>query len=191
MGLGKDFPKGTYLNDATFSAHVRFNSLHKGEDGKAQPLNLMTIKEAHSSNVFENFGKQDKSYQCINCQWQKHAFSINLVKEGDNIHIIYTNRGQRMSGPEHRGDKAVMVYTVKNDEQGAAFLKKMGTALASEKQDTISTFFSRPDVVSKKNSELTRALAKSEQKMGNCGLANSNIAWHIALAQEYRGKPLR
>lgn len=116
----------------------------------------------------------------LSAGWEGHAWSCHLIKENNQIHLIYVNRGERVS----EDDPAVMVRTIDNPEMFGEITQKLLGALQYQDRETISSCFS--DIFSEKNrnKSLEKTLHKSDQKVGNCTVANKNIAWHLAIAAD-------
>lgn len=190
LGLSGTYFEGFFRVQAVTSSYNRFDGfkqLPKIGSLSTAELHLMTIEEAISKDAITQFSSQaDTTCQSFICGWEGHSFLVTLFKEGDNIHIIYTNRGEREGERiDTQEDENVVVYTVKNDAGGAAFLARLSKALETQDRTQISTFFAESTVKDKRNEALAVAFAKSSQKTGNCAIANTNMAWHFALAQEY------
>lgn len=185
LGLEGDAFTGLTLALSLPFCHYRFNLLvekTKIENAYLIQLNLVSIDDVREKKMLPHFGSQIAlSYLAIECTWEEHAFTVTLFKENNDIHIIYVNRGQRMENVLFENKKNVLVYTVTNNDEGQQFLTQMGQALVSKKRATISEFFNQSTTLLKINQKLTNALTKSDQKVGNCGVANVNIIWHFAL----------
>lgn len=124
-----------------------------------------------------------------------HAYTIHAVKEGDNTHFIYVNRGEKHYTYDDQGnkvqtnpDETVMVFTIPNT-QAKEFAKEMiGAAKSINSRSNMSKFLHKHK--NQKNESLSQLISKSNQKTGNCTVANSNITWHFQLASNIMKKSI-
>ncbi|HHT0593162.1 TPA: hypothetical protein ACTXXA_001210 [Legionella anisa] len=126
-------------------------------------------------------------YVGFSCEWFRHAYTVHAVKEEQQTHFIYVNRGQRhydlATGEDKRGAPTVLVFSVKNENAESFAKTLMSSAMTSgDSRKMMSAFLEKNR--DKFNGKLSQQLAKKDQKTGNCTIANSNIAWHFQLASD-------
>ncbi|MCE0723478.1 hypothetical protein [Legionella resiliens] len=126
-------------------------------------------------------------YVGFSCEWFRHAYTVHAVKEEQQTHFIYVNRGQRhydlATGEDIRSAPAVLVFSVKNENAESFAKALMSAAMTSgDSRKMMSAFLEKNR--DKFNGKLSLELQKKDQKTGNCTIANSNIAWHFQLASD-------
>jgi hypothetical protein len=112
---------------------------------------------------------------------RRHSYTLHAVREGSQTHFIYVNRGMRHT--EHY-EPTVTVFSIDNKD-AQAFTREMLTSVRApgDERENLSLFLQKHK--EKINPILSPLLGKTNQKTGNCTLANSNIAWHFQLASNY------
>jgi hypothetical protein len=120
---------------------------------------------------------------------RKHAYSLHAIKEGSNTHFIYVNRGQSHKAYTDSDTSTVIVFTITNDAAISFARELISVAELDSCQSRISQFLHTHR--DKENAELSRALQKSQQKLGHCTTANSNMAWHLQLASEHMQQSIK
>lgn len=115
--------------------------------------------------------------------WDKHSFSVQAIRDGNTVHFIYVNRGQKAFEKTAGVQGTVIAFSCPAHEAGA-FSKRFHAALITRKQETISTFLAAEINSPLYNKTLSSELTKSNQKTGNCSVANANISWHLNLVSQ-------
>ncbi|AWN74170.1 hypothetical protein LEAN103870_14595 [Legionella anisa] len=169
--------EGWYVENAQESIKSRYKNLTNG-----RPVAFNPIK-SQSQNQFARKIKDLSigDYSGFATRWHKHAFTLHVMKDQNGTHFVYTNRGERHLGPG--SNATVRVFSVP-DADLERFSKDIWTAFTSENRDVVSKFIED----NKSYSTAPSKLQKSNQKVGNCSIANSNIAWHFQLASDYLKK---
>ena len=173
LGLDNILPEGLMFSEGNRLIERRFHDL---QPSPAHIPFMMEDVDALSELKLDHTG----DIKHISAGWEGHAWSCHLIKENDQIHLIYVNRGERAS----LDDPAVMVRTIDNPKMLGEIIQKLLGALKSEDQTIISSCFSDIFLENKRNKVLEETLHKSNQKVGNCSVANKNIAWHLAIAAD-------
>ncbi|WP_131793419.1 hypothetical protein [Legionella brunensis] len=170
--------EGWYVEHASESIVNRFKNLTKTAQLPFERIKSLSGPSQFSQKV-KNLSIGD--YHGFATRWEGHAFTLHAIKDKHGTHFVYINRGERHLGP---GDDAtVRVFTVP-DSQVEQFSRDIYNAFASENRQTVSQFIE----ANKGLSTTPSTLQKSNQKVGNCSIANSNIAWHFQLASDYLKK---
>ncbi len=132
-------------------------------------------------------------YIGLSAGWTGHAYTLHAVKEGNRTHFIYVNRGQRHYNlnpdkPKNYQDpiNTVLVFSIENEKAKNFAREMIGAANSANRRMEVSKFLHRHKA--KVNHTLSQVLRKKNQKVGNCTVANSNIAWHFQLASDYMKK---
>ncbi|STX51274.1 Uncharacterised protein [Legionella busanensis] len=117
--------------------------------------------------------------------WEGHAYSFHAINDGTQTHFIYVNRGEPHETMDETKPPNVIVFSLNNGDEANNFANNMRIAANSifSMRDQMSTFLVNNK--SRENAEFTNLLTKKNQKVGNCTIANSNIAWHFQLASDY------
>lgn len=183
LGLEGDIFEGLYTGISNISAHHRFNTLQKNTQASSSSLNFRVITDTKltSDTILENLNGHG-SLEGIHAKWPKHDFSFHFVKDKEKTHIVYVNRGQRH---ESAGldDPAVLVFTIEDDKKAQELISQLHDTLKTENREKISIFI-KETLGPYTNESASRVLAKSNQKVGNCSIANANITWHFKLASD-------
>lgn len=181
LGLRGEYFESNHATLAYISTHKRFRELTNTTSHEVLPLanihdETLTL-EQHLHTHGDLIG--------IQAGWENHSFSFHFVQDSQKLHIIYVNRGQKheLANPE---DSPVSVYTLPNNEDTHQLIQALHDELKTEDREKISRFIHTklPPI----NREASGTLAKSNQKVGNCTLANANIAWHFKIASDLMKK---
>lgn len=182
LGLGNKHHEGFNSSHATQATQDRFNQfVDKTKVGAS-----INVNKIHDSQVTaESICKQLTHHgdlKSISCAWPEHVFSFHFMQDNGKIHIVYVNRGQRHELADLK-DPAVSVYTIEDTRNADPLINKLVAVLKTEDRQKISNFISH-ELQShiSKDEKLKEVLVKSNQKVGNCSIANTNISWHFALA---------
>ena len=174
---------GWHVLFAWSSTKNRYNALVPESDLSSDlNFNLLAL-ESPSQAARKISSLSNSEYIGFATSWWKHTFTLHAIREADHTHFIYVNRGERHLNP--RGEEeltapAVMVFTVDNTLAENFAKEMMSAALSLNTRSRLSNFIN--DNQHHLNTSLSKKLAKSDQKTGNCTIANSNIAWHFQLA---------
>ncbi|MBN9228272.1 MULTISPECIES: hypothetical protein [Legionella] len=175
---------GWYIEDTAPSTKKRYDHFKENPNSN---LNFDLLPASFSADALQKITNlPPNGYVGFSCRWPRHAFTLNAVKEGNQTHFIYVNRGKRHFDLETGQDKndapTVMVFSVEN-QHARSFAKLMlGAAMTPDPRKGMSQFLERHK--KQFNEELSELMEKKNQKTGNCSIANSNIAWHFQLAAE-------
>ncbi|MCX7114585.1 MAG: hypothetical protein NTW08_01525 [Gammaproteobacteria bacterium] len=183
MGLKQLAPEGESLDQANLFAKQRFSTLApKIEPRSEQPSTLPFHPVAQFSTANDLIAplQTHGDFQGIHAQWEDHAFSFHLINDGEKTHLIYVNRGQRHELAAY-GDPKVLVFTLNDQKTLQEVTTELLDALKTARRSTISKFI-HDRLMPFKNTTLSEKITKSHQKVGNCTVANANIAWHFELA---------
>lgn len=145
-----------------------------------EPLAFHQVSNYKKSADFSEPIKKHGDLQGVHAEWKGHSFSFHLIKDGEQTHLIYVNRGRRheLAG---KNEAPVSVFTFKTQEHANKVVSSLMDVLKTEDKSTISHFIHHT-LEPNKNNVLSKQLRKSNQKVGNCTIANANIAWHLTLA---------
>ncbi len=192
---------GWQLSSALSSLKRRYKTLKKGS---GQTLNFGLVSAKSSQNIVKAISNLSHGeYLGFASKWWSldfsglikgkslrfisgHVYSLHAVKEGETTHFIYVNRGERHYNKDGSTVKenaaAVMVFSVGEKDAQAFAGNMMRAAKSFNPRVNMSKFLN--DNQGKINLRLSEMLSKSDQKTGNCTVANSNIAWHFQLASD-------
>lgn len=181
VGASKAFGEheGFDLKSANQSSKTRFQRLH---NNKETSLQLDLVKTGSNFQTLTEFG----SYQGIHAKWYRdktgHAFTFFQIQAGDQIHLIYINKGERHRDQDLLRLSSVMVFSLPK-EKAQTILNNLDGVLQSEDREKIGGYLESlgPYI----NFDIMNEMPKKDQKVGNCSVANSNIAWHVHLASKY------
>lgn len=189
MGVGSLVPEGLSLQTANPFIKMRFNTVWNAiHSSQSTLISLDLIGTFHSAVQIEEKLQQHGAHQGIHAQWRgedPHAFSYHFIKDGDRTHLVYVNRGLRAE--DDSKNPAVKVFTFSNADSLRTATDHLLTALKTEDRATIATCM-QEKLDAHLNPSLTTLLAKSDQKTGNCAIANANITWHMELASQLMKK---
>ncbi|MCX7114583.1 MAG: hypothetical protein NTW08_01515 [Gammaproteobacteria bacterium] len=182
LGLPGEQHIGLDLRPAMNITKRRFEQF-KGE--KQPTLNLRAVTE-----VKDDFLNADcvmnGDYEGVEASWANHAFSFHVIKEGNQTHLIYLNRGQQAfeKAEDDAESSTVNVYTFNKGQEDLMLATSQGLhkALLSKDRKTIADYMTHH--LPERNDELSNVFNKSHQKVGNCTIANANLSWHFTLASQ-------
>lgn len=183
LGLNDTEYNGSTLKVAMEMTKQRFERLTSHLDTPLV-LDFQLRTDYEEASSFYEPKKQPLEHgelRSIHNQWKEHAFTFHLIKDKEKTHLIYVNRGQRHSDAD---DAAVSVFTFTKQEDVQRVIPALFKCLNSENRQRISRFIVNDLMPFNTETDLNEALQKSDQKTGNCTIANANIAWHFALAAQ-------
>jgi hypothetical protein len=174
--------EGWNIQDAVKSIQDRYKKLTGKQDKEIAYENInKSTKDEFSKKIvaLNQGGYYGVGTSLTTGMLSRHAVSLHAIKDKEGTHFVYVNRGSR---PVIGGkvDTSVRVFTVPDDKL-KDFSKEIHAAFASGSPQQISDFIKNNESYSTPPVKLK----KTDQKVGNCSIANSNIAWHFQLASDY------
>lgn len=123
--------------------------------------------------------------QGIKACWQRHSISFFVLRDAHELHLIYVNKGQQhheTTRSNQTTTPTVMVFTFEA-HIADRHIRRLHQVIQTCDRDTISDFiFTLRQRYY--NESASQILVKKQQKVGNCTIANSKIAWHMVLAAQ-------
>lgn len=177
MGLEGHPYEGARDKIATQMAIQRYESL---SSDASEPLVYHLITDYKNTADFYTPVQQHGDLKSIQASWEEHAFSFHLIRDGNETHLSYVNRGELYEGAP-KDDSNVTVFTFTAPQKINLLIEELFKALKTEQRTKISQHIIQ-DLMPYKNTGLSQELSKSKQKAGNCTATNANITWHFSLA---------
>ncbi|WP_454782571.1 hypothetical protein [Legionella sp. WA2022007384] len=176
---------GWEMSSAIISTKNRYKQLRPSTSSY---LNFDLLPSSHYTEAAKKITDlPNGGYIGFSCYWFGHAYSLHAVKEENQTHFIYVNRGQRhtdvATGKSKHDAPTVLAFSLGNNE-AERFAKAMMSAAMTigDTRKIMSAFLEKNQ--DKYNPVLSKTLEKKDQKTGNCSVANSNVAWHFQLASD-------
>lgn len=174
MGLKGDNYEALEEKPAVTMARQRFQSLMPES---SEPLNYQLPEDYKQRSDFYALIQQHGDLRSIHANWIGHAFSVHIIKDGKDKHLIYVNRGESHEGAKE-DEPPVIVFTIPKQQVRNLLIAKFVDALKTHDKTKISAFIVQR-LMHYKNTELNREFVKHYQKVGNCAVGNANITWHL------------
>ena len=191
LGLKGKMHEGNSSPLANISSHRRYkrfvakNPQEMNSISPSLKFRLISDPTLTPASIVDNLTEHG-SLESVAAEWPEHAMSFHFMRDKDQLHIIYVNRGQRheLAGDD---DPAVMVFTLDNKEEAHQLIENLIDKLKTTDRSIISQCIQN-DLMHHFKQRASETLAKSNQKVGNCSFANANISWHFKLASDMMSK---
>jgi len=111
-----------------------------------------------------------------------HVASLHLINDHEEMHMLWLNRGYAPVQDNFFHQRHLWVFTLPLG-RALLLLPKILHMLVRGPMEDIQTGLDTilcPYI----NLDLSFAWCKTAQKVGNCGLANTNFSWHLALCAQ-------
>lgn len=120
-----------------------------------------------------------ESYIRTTIEQSSHVATLHLIRDRDKAQMLWLNRGYKPSQANFFHQRHLWIFTLSYDKalellpQLLEILVRGPIELIQTSLDSmLSTYLNR---------DYSFQLFKTAQKVGNCGLANTNITWHLSL----------
>lgn len=114
---------------------------------------------------------------------QTHHSTVNIIKAPIGYEVVYVNRGSK-DYMDNRDN--VQIYCFENTIAIAKLLEAARYVSvkrnADEQKKVLARVFNLPEWKKSFDKNASCILSKGFQKVGNCTVSNSNMAWHLMLA---------